>query len=60
MDASTSAIQLNSVFAPDSLNFPVLGTTVSGMLALENSLLHGVAVAVGVSIFRLAFLTMSL
>ena len=60
VDSCASAIQLNLVFASDALAFSFFETTVSRLLALENSLLHRIAAAIGVSNFRLAFLMMSL
>ena len=60
MDSCAATIQLNFVFVPDSLVFfSVFDTMVSRMLAWENALLHDIAVASGISNFRLAFLVMS-
>ena len=60
VDLFASATQLYHVFVSDALNFFVFGTTVFRMLALDNSLLHGIAAAIGVSDFCLAFWMMSL
>ena len=60
MDSSISSIPLTSVSAPEFLNFPVFGIKVFRMLASDDSLLHGVPVAVDVSNFRLAFLMITL
>ena len=60
MDSRASAIQLNLVFLLQMLwLFSVFDTTVSRMLAWENALLHGIAAAIGIYNFRLAFLKMS-
>ena len=60
MDSCASVIQLNLVFVSDALAFSVFETTVCRMHAWENALLHGIAAALGVSNFRLAFLKVSL
>ena len=53
-------IQLNSVFASDALAFSVFETTVPRLHGWRNTLLHGIAAAIDVSNFRLAFLMMPL
>ena len=60
VDSWASVIQLNLVYASDALAFSVFESTVSRMHALGNALIHGIAAAIEVSNFRLAFLMMSL
>ena len=60
VDSCASALQLNLVFASDALAFSFFYTTVSQMLPWENALLHGIAAAIALFNFRLAFLMMSL